>query len=53
MKLPHPSQPDRHDSRFWPVRSLLQQSALLRGLGALALCAALTTVLVWATRPIA
>ncbi|MDO9479147.1 MAG: hypothetical protein U1A81_09090 [Hydrogenophaga sp.] len=53
----HPTQHDSHRQAATRQRagkrSLLQHSALLRGLWALALCGALATVLVWATRPMA
>jgi hypothetical protein len=55
MKNPLTTPPARpvHSHPAPSAGSLLLQSALLRGLGAFALCAALATVLVWATRPMA
>ena len=53
MKLPQKTPTDNHRESIFPARSLLLQSALLRGAGALVLCGALTAVLVWATRPMA
>jgi hypothetical protein len=55
MKNPLAAPPARpvHSHPAPSAGSLLLQSALLRGLGALALCAALATVLVWAIRPMA
>lgn len=53
MKLPKKSPPNSHSESISPARSLLLQSALLRGAGALVLCGALTAVLLWATQPMA
>lgn len=53
MKPPKESPPNNHRESISPVRSMLLQSALLRGAGALVLCGALTAVLLWATQPMA
>lgn len=49
MKFLPNSQPNSHGES--PSRSLLLQSALLRGAGALVLCGVLAAVLAWASRP--
>ncbi|WP_439113954.1 hypothetical protein [Hydrogenophaga sp.] len=49
---PHPRHPANTRQRAGE-HSLLLHSALARGVWALALCGALATVLVWATRPMA
>jgi len=53
MKFPQKSQLSSLAESPLPARSLLLQSALLRGAGALVLCGALTAVLLWATQPMA
>jgi hypothetical protein len=49
MKFLPNSQPNSHGES--PSRSLLLQSALLRGAGALVLCGVLAAVLAWASHP--